>query len=81
MKTSILTFFAALMVVPFQLLFAQSAVKIAVVGLTHSHVHWILGREDVGDVEIVGIGPSPYGAIWHRQAVALSGYGVSICCG
>ncbi|WP_375584634.1 Gfo/Idh/MocA family protein [Cyclobacterium xiamenense] len=34
---------------------AQSPVKIAVVGLTHSHVHWILGREDKGDVEIVGI--------------------------
>lgn len=34
---------------------AQSPVKIAVVGLTHSHVHWILGREDKGDIEMVGI--------------------------
>ena len=34
---------------------AQDPVKIAVVGLTHSHVHWILGREDKGDIEIVGI--------------------------
>ncbi|MBD3626854.1 Gfo/Idh/MocA family oxidoreductase [Cyclobacterium sp.] len=33
----------------------QDAVKIAVVGLTHSHVNWILGREDKGDIEIVGI--------------------------
>lgn len=30
-------------------------VKIGVVGLTHTHVHWILGREDIGDIEIVGI--------------------------
>ncbi|MCC5938400.1 MAG: Gfo/Idh/MocA family oxidoreductase [Lunatimonas sp.] len=38
-------------------LFAQERqkVKLAVVGLTHSHVHWILGRQDKGDVEIVGI--------------------------
>lgn len=34
---------------------AQEPVKIAVVGLTHSHVNWILGREDIGDIEIVGI--------------------------
>lgn len=27
----------------------------AVIGLTHIHVHWILGREDIGDIEIVGI--------------------------
>lgn len=30
-------------------------VRVAVVGLTHTHVHWILGREDRGDIEIVGI--------------------------
>lgn len=30
-------------------------VKIGVIGLTHTHVHWILGREDRGDIEIVGI--------------------------
>ena len=29
--------------------------KVAVIGLTHTHVHWILGRENFGDVEIVGI--------------------------
>lgn len=34
---------------------AQDPVKIAVVGLTHSHVNWILGREDKGDIEIIGI--------------------------
>lgn len=29
--------------------------RIGVVGLVHSHVHWILGRKNLGDVEIVGI--------------------------
>ena len=30
-------------------------VRVGVVGLTHGHVGWILGREDHGDIEIVGI--------------------------
>ena len=30
-------------------------VRVGVVGLVHTHVHWILGREDSGDIEIVGI--------------------------
>ena len=29
--------------------------KLGVAGLTHSHVHWILGREVRGDVQLVGI--------------------------
>lgn len=29
--------------------------RVAVVGLVHTHVHWILGRENRGDIEIVGI--------------------------
>lgn len=29
--------------------------KIGVIGLTHTHVHWILGRPDRGDIKIVGI--------------------------
>src|SRR5688572_22523471 len=29
--------------------------RIAVAGLTHGHVHWILGRAHDGDIEIVGI--------------------------
>ncbi len=29
--------------------------KIGIVGLTHTHVHWILGREDRGDIKVVGI--------------------------
>jgi len=33
----------------------NSPVRIGVVGLTHNHVHWILGRPDRGDVKLVGI--------------------------
>jgi predicted dehydrogenase len=33
----------------------KSPVKVGVAGLTHTHVHWILGREKKGDIEIVGI--------------------------
>lgn len=29
--------------------------KVGIVGLTHTHVHWVLGRPDRGDIEIVGI--------------------------
>jgi predicted dehydrogenase len=36
--------------------FAQSrALRVAVAGLTHDHVHGILGRQQKGDIEIVGI--------------------------
>lgn len=33
----------------------NGSLKIGVAGLTHSHVHWILGREDRGDIKVVGI--------------------------
>ena len=33
----------------------ENPVKLAVVGLTHSHVHWILGRPAQDDIQIVGI--------------------------
>lgn len=29
--------------------------KIAIIGLVHTHVHWILGRMETGDFEVVGI--------------------------
>lgn len=29
--------------------------RVAVIGLTHDHVHWILGRKNKGDIELVGI--------------------------
>ncbi len=33
----------------------QKPLRVGVIGLTHTHVHWILGREDRGDIQIVGI--------------------------
>jgi predicted dehydrogenase len=33
----------------------KTPLKIGVIGLTHTHVHWILGGTDRGDYEIVGI--------------------------
>ncbi len=33
----------------------KSPLKIGIVGLTHTHVHWLLGRPERGDVQIVGI--------------------------
>ncbi|MCB0569521.1 MAG: Gfo/Idh/MocA family oxidoreductase [Phaeodactylibacter sp.] len=30
-------------------------VRLGVVGLVHDHVHWILGRPDQGDIQLVGI--------------------------
>ncbi len=53
MKTLLIIVFCLLSGI--QISMAQSPVKIAVVGLTHSHVHWILGRADIGDIEMVGI--------------------------
>jgi predicted dehydrogenase len=38
-----------------QNLVAQSPLRVGVIGLTHTHVHWILGRPKAGDIEIVGI--------------------------
>lgn len=36
--------------------FAQNKpVRLGVVGLSHGHVGWILGREDIGDITMVGI--------------------------
>lgn len=29
--------------------------RVGIAGLTHTHVHWLLGREKKGDIEIVGI--------------------------
>jgi predicted dehydrogenase len=33
---------------------ASKPVRVAVVGLSHDHVHWILGRKNRGDIEVVG---------------------------
>ncbi|MFC4870392.1 Gfo/Idh/MocA family protein [Negadavirga shengliensis] len=55
MKTPLLLFLILFKLSLCPPLATQEPVKIAVVGLTHSHVHWILGRENKGDIEIVGI--------------------------
>jgi predicted dehydrogenase len=34
---------------------AKPPMKMAIIGLVHTHVHWILGRMDDGDFEILGI--------------------------
>ena len=46
---------SAAMIYPAQKDTAEQPVKIGVVGLTHSHVHWIFGRPEKGDIEITGI--------------------------
>ncbi|MEO0877823.1 MAG: hypothetical protein AAFY48_24740, partial [Bacteroidota bacterium] len=33
----------------------EQPLRVGIIGLVHTHVHWILGREDRGDIEIVGI--------------------------
>jgi predicted dehydrogenase len=33
---------------------ASKPLRVAVVGLSHDHVHWILGRKNRGDIEVVG---------------------------
>ncbi len=33
----------------------KSPLRIGIVGLTHTHVHWLLGRQNQGDVQVVGI--------------------------
>ena len=45
----------------------EGPVRIGVVGLTHDHVHGILGRADRGDIEIVGIA-EPNSELVHRFA-------------
>ncbi|PHN06663.1 Gfo/Idh/MocA family protein [Flavilitoribacter nigricans] len=50
-----LLFFLGLLVIPEADAQSDPPLRVAVVGLTHSHVHWILGRPDRGDIQIVGI--------------------------
>ncbi|THD66505.1 Gfo/Idh/MocA family oxidoreductase [Robertkochia marina] len=46
----------ALTLISFNMLRGQSkTLKIGIAGLTHTHVHWLLGREAFEDIEIVGI--------------------------
>ncbi len=34
---------------------AAQPLRVGIAGLTHTHVHWLLGRPNLGDVELVGI--------------------------
>lgn len=55
MLSKLLVFFSMILFA-LPLASAQKApLKIGVAGLTHTHVHWILGRENRGDIEVVGI--------------------------
>ena len=49
----LLTSFYLLLTV--QLVARNNALKVGVIGLTHTHVHWIFGSQERGDIEIVGI--------------------------
>lgn len=51
----ILFIFSIMILLPLNVFAQKEPLKVGVVGLTHTHVHWILGREDRGDIEIVGI--------------------------
>lgn len=54
----------------------EKPLRIGVVGLTHTHVHWILGRENRGDIAIVGI-VEPNRPLAERYA-KQHGYSMSI---
>ncbi len=51
-KNTVLVFFVLLSTFTMS---QNKPLKIGVAGLTHTHVHWILGRPERGDIEIVGI--------------------------
>jgi len=57
-KNNISILFVALLLINSQLINSQvksDPIKIGVIGLSHSHVHWILSRADMCDIKIVGI--------------------------
>lgn len=77
MKTLLLilsTAFLAVSLTPLKAQTTKKPMKIAVVGLVHTHVHWILGRADDGDFELVGI-VEPNKELAKRY---LSHYGMSM---
>ena len=65
MKKLLLVFISTLLHL---LLFAQSGpLRLGIAGLSHSHVHGLLGRKNTGDIQIVGIYESDT-ALAHRYA-------------
>lgn len=55
---------------------APKPLRVAIVGLVHTHVHWVLGREKRGDIEIVGIA-EPNRQLAERYA-KQHGYGTEL---
>jgi len=55
MKTMKRAFLMIGFTLPFIHLVQSDPLKVGVIGLTHSHVHWIFNSEPRGDIEIVGI--------------------------
>ncbi|WP_431125070.1 Gfo/Idh/MocA family protein [Flagellimonas flava] len=54
LRTTLVFVFSILL--SFSSSFAQKQpLRVGVAGLTHTHVHWILGREDKGDIQLVGM--------------------------
>ncbi|WP_422349341.1 Gfo/Idh/MocA family protein [Flagellimonas sp.] len=54
LRTTLVFIFSILL--SFSSSFAQEQpLRVGVAGLTHTHVHWILGREDKGDIQLVGM--------------------------
>jgi len=49
----LITFFISLLLLSYMA--PAAPLRVGVAGLTHSHVHWILGRPDRGDIQLVGI--------------------------
>ncbi len=54
MRPLLVLFFLVLMV-PLKLPARKDPLKIAVIGLTHTHVHWIFESEKRGEIRIVGV--------------------------
>lgn len=55
---------------------ANKPLRIGVAGLTHTHVHWLLGREKKGDIEIVGIAEKDTALV--RRYSLQHGYSMNI---
>lgn len=76
MLRKLLFIFCAIFVMSFNSIAQNDPLKVGVIGLTHTHVHWILGRENIGDIEIVGI-VEPNRELAQRYA-DQHGYSMSI---
>ncbi|MFV8374066.1 Gfo/Idh/MocA family protein [Flavobacterium sp. LB1P71] len=55
MSQKFLYAFFVIIVTSLNVLAQKKPLKVGIIGLTHTHVHGILGRENLGDIQIVGI--------------------------